>query len=244
MMPEGLSKISVSWCFSSFLLKIPRNVASHNGKDRRDVAYATLAQNVSIIYIQVMIKTKEDPRITRTKEAIRETLKTLVCELPYEKITIKALTDRARINRNTFYLHYESIDEVLMEIQSEYSSKYIEIVKGLNYMENISELVSAFFNYLESQDEFFRVVTCNPRYDFIRMGMQRKVTKSNRNRTLLHNESLRKYGEYAMNIIQVHSNSILYFYRQWVADGRKIPMKEMIALASTLLQNGIEGIKK
>ena len=52
-----------------------------------------------------MTEKKEDLRIARTKEAIKKAFKELVCELPYEKVTVKAIADRAGINRNTFYLH-------------------------------------------------------------------------------------------------------------------------------------------
>ena len=34
-----------------------------------------------------------------------------------EKITVKAVTEAAGINRNTFYLHYNYVDDVLAEIQ-------------------------------------------------------------------------------------------------------------------------------
>ena len=53
---------------------------------------------------------KSDRRINRTKEAIRAVFKKMVCELPYEKITVKGIAERTGINRNTFYLHYDSPD--------------------------------------------------------------------------------------------------------------------------------------
>jgi len=52
-----------------------------------------------------MTEKKEDLRIARTKESIKKAFKELVCELPYEKVTVKAIADRAGINRKTFYLH-------------------------------------------------------------------------------------------------------------------------------------------
>ena len=75
-----------------------------------------------------MTEQKQDLRVVRTKEAIRSAFKALVCELPYEKVTVKAIADRANINRNTFYLHYETTDDVLREIQAEHS----EIREGMH----------------------------------------------------------------------------------------------------------------
>ena len=65
-----------------------------------------------------MDKTKqEDLRVRKTKEAIRRTFEDMICEMDYEKITVKELTDRAMINRKTFYLHYETLDDLLEELQ-------------------------------------------------------------------------------------------------------------------------------
>ena len=58
-------------------------------------------------------KEKEDLRVTRTREAIHSTFKEMICETDYDKITIKKLTERAGINRKTFYLHYNSPNDLL-----------------------------------------------------------------------------------------------------------------------------------
>ena len=38
---------------------------------------------------------KEDLRVIRTKEAIRKTFEEMICEMDYEQISIKELTERA-----------------------------------------------------------------------------------------------------------------------------------------------------
>lgn len=187
-----------------------------------------------------MSEKKEDLRIQRTKEAIRNVFKEMVCELPYEKITVKAIANRAKINRNTFYLHYETTDDVLREIQMSYSSQYIEIIKNYDYTKNTPELVRSFFEYMESQDEFFRKITCDSRFDYIREKMQNRVATA----TQSYSEKLKIHSEAVQNIVRTYNNTVLYLYRQWVADGRKIPMEEMIELATTLIEKGVKGFCK
>ena len=46
---------------------------------------------------------KEDLRVVKTKEIIRNTFKNMILEMDYDYITIKELTERAKINRKTFY---------------------------------------------------------------------------------------------------------------------------------------------
>ena len=61
-----------------------------------------------------MDKTKQDDlRVRKTKESIRRAFEEMICEMDYEQITVKELADRALINRKTFYLHDETLDDLL-----------------------------------------------------------------------------------------------------------------------------------
>lgn len=186
-----------------------------------------------------MTEEKLDPRIVRTKEAIQSIFKKMVCELPYEKITVKAITEAAKINRNTFYLHYNCVDDVLAEIQAKHSSEYSAIVSGFDQIKDTDKLVRSFFEYMEAQDEFFRRVTCDSRFDYIRERMQNRVTKQ-----AAESRPLKGIEQSVRNILLTFNNCIVLLYRQWVADGRKIPMEGMIELATTLLGKGMRGFNK
>ena len=52
-----------------------------------------------------MADKKSDLRVVRTRNALRAAFEELIAETTLDKITVKALTDRAGINRKTFYLH-------------------------------------------------------------------------------------------------------------------------------------------
>lgn len=60
-----------------------------------------------------------DRRQRRTKQRIREAFITLVHEVGVKKITVSQLARQADINRGTFYLHYESIEDLLDSLQQE-----------------------------------------------------------------------------------------------------------------------------
>lgn len=55
-------------------------------------------------------------RTTRTRESIFESLFELMEEKDFDKITIQNLTERAQINRATFYAHFQDKYELLDEI--------------------------------------------------------------------------------------------------------------------------------
>ncbi len=58
--------------------------------------------------------TKTDRRIERTRELLQKALMKLIAERGYDAITIQDIVARANIGRTTFYLHYNSKDELFM----------------------------------------------------------------------------------------------------------------------------------
>jgi AcrR family transcriptional regulator len=62
-----------------------------------------------------MLDKKQDRRIARTRNLLREALLQLILEKGYEAITIENITDRADLGRATFYLHYHDKTELLLE---------------------------------------------------------------------------------------------------------------------------------
>ncbi len=66
---------------------------------------------------------KQDLRIIRTDRRIRETFLQLIDEVGFDAVTIKLLTDRAEVNRGTFYHHYADKYELLERITNEIFEK-------------------------------------------------------------------------------------------------------------------------
>jgi hypothetical protein len=56
-----------------------------------------------------------DRRIQKTKRALTEALINLILEKGYEKVTIQNIIDRADVGRSTFYIHYESKEQLLLD---------------------------------------------------------------------------------------------------------------------------------
>lgn len=57
----------------------------------------------------------EDRRIQKTKRYLSEALIALILEKGYEKVTIQDIIDRANTGRSTFYAHYESKEQLLLD---------------------------------------------------------------------------------------------------------------------------------
>ena len=72
---------------------------------------------------------KEDRRIRRTKKLLKQALAQLMDEKDFKDITVKDITERADLNRGTFYLHYTDTYDILNKIED-------EILKNIQNMIN------------------------------------------------------------------------------------------------------------
>lgn len=58
----------------------------------------------------------EDPRAHRSRAMLREALLGLMRERGFDSISVQDITERAQLNRSTFYLHYRDKDELLTHV--------------------------------------------------------------------------------------------------------------------------------
>lgn len=111
---------------------------------------------------------KEDLRAKKTKKAIKNAFITLVKERGYSQITVSDIADRAEINRNTFYLHYESKDDLvnslflevlnIQKLQMLIVSNRLKLDKA--HIRKIYLFISlkALLNLLLEELDFYRVI--------------------------------------------------------------------------------------
>ena len=60
-----------------------------------------------------------------TRKAINQAFLEILEEKPLEKITVRDITDRCGINRNTFYYHYQDVPALLEDILSSKADQFV-----------------------------------------------------------------------------------------------------------------------
>jgi AcrR family transcriptional regulator len=181
-----------------------------------------------------------DLRVRRTKDAIKETFKNMMCEMPPDKITVKELAERARINRKTFYLHYTSIEGLYNEMLQIVAKGYYDEVEKLPIPTSIADLTNTFFRYFSSQGKYVENLICNPDYQIYCNQLFRATLKHNRDQ---HNP-YEKFPETKQQIINLFLvNSTLDIYREWIASGKEMAIEDIIDLTGKLLYSGIQGLE-
>ena len=113
-----------------------------------------------------MNREKTDLRVIRTRKAIRDAFCDMIMEMDFQDITIKELTRRAMINRNTFYLHYESLEALLQELQDEIAGEFIEKQVSYTKMADIRRMIRVFFEHMSTQSPLQDRLLCSGNYQF------------------------------------------------------------------------------
>mgnify|MGYP005786601317 CR=1 FL=1 len=184
---------------------------------------------------------KEDLRVRKTRKAIHNAFKEMICEMDYDQITIKELTQRAQINRKTFYLHYASLDDLLEEFQEEIADHFISRKVSYSNMKDIRDLIRVFYEHAANMPLLHERIMCSGSYRPIWDKINKRIMDYRRET----NRGVFGLDEYSENLVFAYygANSSLLF-RQWVADGKKLSLEELIDIATRLICNGMSSVVK
>jgi AcrR family transcriptional regulator len=115
---------------------------------------------------------KLDPRIIRTRQMLRNALIELIGEKGFSAISVQDITQRATLNRATFYLHYrdkedllaQSVEEILGELvtgmQQCHLFEYDITDSDGNVIHPLPDLVYV-FKHVANHEKFYKVMLGN-----------------------------------------------------------------------------------
>ena len=107
-----------------------------------------------------MAPEKEDRRVRRTKERLRQALTQLLLEKDIHDITVRELTDLADVNRGTFYTHYKDIYDLLEQTENALFSELEGLLDSYpqqEVMEHTSALLLDVFRFIGRNRNLCRV---------------------------------------------------------------------------------------
>ena len=107
---------------------------------------------------------KEDLRVTKSKQAIKEAFIELVEIKGYDKVSVCDIAKKANINRNTFYLHYEDKEDLVKKTLYE-AAKKMEVALGTTELASFDEITQTHLKWgirnllrlIEPEMELYRV---------------------------------------------------------------------------------------
>lgn len=190
---------------------------------------------------------KRDKRVERTRNAIISTFKEMIIEKDFKDITIKELAERAHINRKTFYLHYESIDEILFDLSLDLSDYVFDILKRQGFFEGdineakINTLVNSLNDALTNDFVIAKKLISSDSYHFFIRNIKDLFKDAFIRKIKIYHD----VDEYKMNIVgDFIGSGVAKILKDWFNDPGEYSAHEISELISTLVFNGVTGLQK
>ena len=168
---------------------------------------------------------KENRRTQMTKMLLRTALIELMQEMSISQITIRALCEKADLNRTTFYLHYTDQLALLEDVEQHVMEQTAEHMKNIHTDRHTLKLVSAFLDYVQKNDLTFRTLLCRDDSESFRRRFVEELMR-------LVGGELPAYGDdrrtkYTLSFLMFGS---LYVIIQWIEEGYRESSEQIARL--------------
>ncbi|MGN0686694.1 MAG: TetR/AcrR family transcriptional regulator [Oscillospiraceae bacterium] len=183
---------------------------------------------------------REDLRIIKTRRVIKDALIELMSAKEVSAITITELSEKAMINRKTFYRHYRTVSDVVAELENEILSEFSDVLKSsrrscLDLVGVIGEISSL----IERRRDFFvKMMKLNP--DLFNTGrikamLRRAFEVSLKSKGYITDPATLSFvSEFAVS-------GILGLYSEWFDNGCRGGLDFVSDIASRMIAQGISG---
>lgn len=157
---------------------------------------------------------------------LAESFKELACQQPIEKITIKAITDKAGVIRPTFYNHFQDKYELLEWI---IRMQILEPTKPLIHVGMVDEALMLIFTSMKKEQAFYeRAVRLEGQNSF------EKITKKCIEDLLMEvirSKNTTGKGRYPWltpeHIAQYYAQSMCFVVVSWIKSGMTVEPREI-----------------
>lgn len=167
-----------------------------------------------------------DRRVRKTRKLIQEALFSLMKESPYRKIRISQITEHADISRSTFYLHYETKDDLLLSVVDEMIDEYFQSIYQAPPDPDHSPAYLLFSKWKQNIEKMRLVLDAGMEYRIYErlrtLNLQRKPLESEKNPLL---------NDYIRTMVDGAHFALLL---RWTKDNASVPVKQMDQLFNGL----------
>lgn len=181
---------------------------------------------------------KEDLRVQKTITAIRDALKSLILDKDIDDIQVTELCRRAKISKKTFYAYYGCLDDLFREETAIITKGMLNAYRGMRVPEDLERINAAFFKYAAGLDSASKKLLCHVHYDeFAREAIDSTIEKVWAGAELQHLSAFER--RFLMRFLRMVG---LACFREWVTEGCKTPIEEVIAFSGKLLTGSIQAV--
>ncbi|WP_312857263.1 TetR/AcrR family transcriptional regulator [Neobacillus endophyticus] len=184
---------------------------------------------------------RTDKRITRTKWLLRDALTVLMEEKGFEGITVRDLTEKAAINRGTFYLHYRDKFDLLEQSEDEILLAVEEITSEINPNDALAytsqsepfPIILRLFEFFQENASFMKVLL-GPKGDASFQVKLKEMIKKRFIQNIVHMHLKEDMAVPLDFFLSYVSSAHLGIVQHWLENGMEQSPREMTLIAARL----------
>lgn len=186
---------------------------------------------------------KVDRRVRRSRRLLADALLTLVTQKQFSEISIQEITDEADMNRSTFYLHFQSKEELLLaalvERFDELVSNFGEISQERTIWE-APEIDLWVFEHVASHASIYKALLDDPNLGLVIHAIIGYIANFNE-QTIRASLPADQEAPFPVTILSQHIAGSLYaLIHWWVRNDMPYSAAEMAAFTHRLWSSGCE----
>lgn len=192
-----------------------------------------------------MLERKEiDPRIQKSKKAIRNALIKLLSYKSLEEITITEVAKEANINRKTFYNNYENVYQVIEEIENDIVISFDNVLKKMNIKENLQHPLKIFEPLTTIiETDFYYYIEWIQTQNIKDRQLISKITDSLKQRVKATFPVNKFQDKLTMELsIDYIIAGMMEGYKEWLQNPTEISLEKMTKTISTIIFSGLNGL--
>ncbi|MBR1529028.1 MAG: TetR/AcrR family transcriptional regulator [Oscillospiraceae bacterium] len=179
-----------------------------------------------------------DRRVQKTRSAIQQAYLSLLMEKKSMKMTVTELARRANIDRKTFYLHYDTTDDVMRDYNKQLITRLLTLLNQQDFFNqtfNTVSLYSALNQIISENLEFFKHIASVDYYDSFweqsKEALTAGICSMYREKIVVNEDVMHLYSRFALA-------GTLEIYREWLKGNLPFSMEELGRLTSEVAFRG------
>ena len=189
-----------------------------------------------------MAEKKQDRRVRRTRALLRQALTELMQTKDARSITVQELTERADINRGTFYAHYKDVYDMIDKMQEELFEELSVLLDQYDEEKlkgNLMPVLTDVFRFVEKNRDLLPIFLDREATEHFLLGLNKIIFERCFSTWAgVYNLSTDRNSIYCLEFVV---SGMVGLVQVWIKTGFRESPEQMSALTAALIQNGLGG---
>lgn len=191
-----------------------------------------------------MDEKKPDRRVRRTRALLRQALTELLEEKEVQAITVQELTERADVNRGTFYAHYKDLYDMVNKMQEDLFreiSLLLDRYGPESFRAGLEPVLTDVFCFVAKNRDLLPIFMEQRTADHFMLGLNR----------LIYDRCVSRWaGVYGMGQdadsayrLEFVVSGMVGLVRAWIQNGFRESPEDMARITGRLIQGGLGAVQ-